>query len=122
MKTTIAMIAAVLLLGSTLAEAKKKSVRPDEIAELQKEGKVASFEKLNAAALAKHPGGHINDTSLSKRDDRYDYKVRIADDKGDNWNLKLDAGSATVLTDSKVVPPQLPALPLTPTPSAPAAH
>ncbi|MDB5985259.1 MAG: peptidase [Nevskia sp.] len=123
MKRVSALIAAALLLCGGLAEA-KKGVRPDEIAELQKSGKIASFEKLNQAALAKHPDGHITKTALSAKDDRYDYKVRIAVPSGDSWNLKLDAGSATVLTDTKVLPPPLPSTytpPTTPTPTPPAA-
>jgi len=124
-KKLIALIAAALLLCGGVAEAKKKGVRPDEIAGLQKAGKVASFDKLNQSALAKHPGGQITDTFLTKRDDRYDYKVRVTDARGDSWNLKLDAGSAEVLTDNKVIPPQLPNFPLSatpPAPTAPSAH
>lgn len=126
-KPAVALIAAVLLLCGGAAEAKKKTVRPDEIAGLQQAGKVASFDKLNRAALAQHPGGHITDTSLSKKDDRYDYKVRIADANGDSWKLKLDAGSAAVLSDYKVPPPTLPsnAIPPAaslPTPATPAPH
>src|SRR5882757_6738852 len=124
MHRTSALIAAALLLCSGLAEA-KKTVRPDEIAELQKSGKIASFEKLNQAALAKHPDGHITKTALSEKDDRYDYKVRISVPSGDSWNLKLDGGSAAVLTDTKVLPPPLPSTYTPPTaspPAVPATH
>lgn len=118
MKVCVAVFAAALMLASGVAEAKKKEVRPDEIAELQKTGKLASFDKLNQAALAKHPGGHITNTSLASKDDRYDYRVRITDSNGDNWNLKLDGGSAAVLSDSKALPPVLPATTyVPPTPS-----
>lgn len=108
LRPAIVFAAAVLLLAAGAAGAKGKNVRPDEIADLQKSGKLASFDKLNHAVLAKHPGGHITDTSLSRKDDRYDYKVRITDANGDQWKLKLDGGSAAVLTDSKLDRPQPP--------------
>lgn len=53
--------ATALTLTAGLAQA---DVRPDHIPGLLKSGEIAAFEKLNQAALDKHPGATILDTEL----------------------------------------------------------
>lgn len=65
MKTLTALFAATALtLTAGLAQA---DVRPDQIEGLLKSGEVMPFEKLNAAAVAKHAGASITDTELDHK-------------------------------------------------------
>ncbi|MEH6387611.1 MULTISPECIES: PepSY domain-containing protein [Pseudomonas] len=98
MKTlTTLILAASLTLGANLALA--KDVGPDEALKLRDAGTIQSFEKLNEAALAKHPGAQIEDTELDEENGRYFYEVELRDEKGVQWDLELDAKTGEVLKD-----------------------
>jgi uncharacterized membrane protein YkoI len=58
-----------------------------------------SFEKLNATALAKHPGSTINETELEEEYGKYIYQVELRDPQGVEWDLEMDAVSGQVLKD-----------------------
>ena len=101
MKTLSALFAAVALVTATgVAQA---DVRPDQIAELVKSGKVMSFEKLNKLALEKHPGFTIHDTELDhdQAANRYVYQVELRDAKNVEWDVDLDAKTGAVLKDEQ---------------------
>lgn len=98
MKTlTTLIVAATLTLGTNLALA--KDIGPDQALKLRDAGTIQSFEKLNEAALAKHPGAQIGDTELDEENGRYFYEVELRDEKGVQWDLELDAKTGEVLKD-----------------------
>ncbi|MBI6907249.1 PepSY domain-containing protein [Pseudomonas palleroniana] len=99
MKSLTALFAAAALtLTAGLAQA---DVRPDQIPSLLKSGEVMAFEKLNAAALAKHPGATITDTELDHKNGVLVYEVDITDTTGKKFEVKLDAKTGTVLEDKQ---------------------
>lgn len=100
MKTLTALIVAsslALALASVAAQA--KDLGPDEALRLRDAGTIQSFEKLNAAALAKHPGGTIHETELEQEYGKYIYQVELRDDKGVEWDVELDATTGQILKD-----------------------
>lgn len=60
-----------------------------------------SFEKLNAAAVAKHPGATVGETELEEEYGRYIYQVELRDAQGAKWDVHLDAASGQVLKDKR---------------------
>ncbi len=100
MKTLTALLTATTLaLGANLALARDLGI--DEATKLRDAGTIQSFEKLNEAALAKHPGAKISDTELEEKDGRYVYELELHDDKGVEWDMKLDAATGEVLKDKQ---------------------
>ena len=102
MKTLTALFAATALtLTAGLAQA---DVRPDQIETLLKSGAVMSFDKLNAAAVATHPGASITDTELDTKHgvaDQYVYEVDLTDTTGKRFEVKLDAKTGAVLENKQ---------------------
>lgn len=100
MKTLTTLFAATALtLTAGLAQA---DVRPDHIEGLVKSGAVMPFDKLNAAAVATHPGATITDTELDNKHgvaDQYVYEVDLTDTAGKKFEVKLDAKTGAVLED-----------------------
>lgn len=98
MKTLTALFAtAALALTANVAMA--KDLGPDQAMKLVQENKIQSFEKLNAAALAKHPGATVTDTELEDAYGRYIYKVELRDAQNVEWDVDLDATTGAVLKD-----------------------
>lgn len=87
------------LTGAGMAYA--DDVGPDQAVKLLQEGKIQSFEKLNEAALAKHPGATIEETELEKEYNGYAYEVELRDADGVEWNVELDAESGKIIRDYK---------------------
>ncbi|NMX50023.1 PepSY domain-containing protein [Pseudomonas veronii] len=100
MKTLTALFAATgLTLAAGLAQA---DVRPDHIEGLLKSGAVMPFDKLNAAAVAKHAGAQITDTELDHNNSGVlVYEVELTDTAGKRFEVKLDAKTGTVLEDKQ---------------------
>ena len=98
MKTLTALFAAIALtLTAGLAQA---DVRPDHIEGLLKSGAVMPFDKLNAAAVAKHAGATITDTELDHNNSGVlVYEVDLTDTAGKRFEVKLDAKTGAVLED-----------------------
>ncbi|MCO8169030.1 PepSY domain-containing protein [Pseudomonas sp. 21LCFQ02] len=71
--------------------AQARDLGPDEALRLRDTGVIQSFEKLNAVALAAHPGSSITDTELESEYGKYVYQVELRDTKGIEWDLELDA-------------------------------
>lgn len=92
---TTLIVTASLALGANLALA--RDISPDEAIKLREAGTIQSFEKLDEAALAKHPGGQIKDAELDEEGNRYIYDVELRDAKGVEWDLELDAATGEVL-------------------------
>ncbi|MBX9756434.1 MAG: PepSY domain-containing protein [Pseudomonadaceae bacterium] len=90
---TVAALSAV----AGLAQARDLGV--DETQKLVAAGTIQSVEKLNAAAIAKHPGATIEETDLEQENGQYIYEVDLRDAQGLQWDLELDATNGKVLKD-----------------------
>ena len=95
MKTLTIITASIIALTSGLAQA--RDLGPDEALKLRDAGTIQSFEKLNAAALAKHPGGTVHETELEQEYGKYIYQVDLRDAQGVEWDVELDAVTGQVL-------------------------
>lgn len=96
MKTThkYLLIAGLITLAGS---AQARDLGPDEALKLRDSGTIQSFEKLNALALAQHPGGVIRETELENEWGRYVYQLEVVDAQGLEWDLELDATNGQVL-------------------------
>lgn len=98
MKTlTVLSLASFIGLSASLAHA--RDIGPDEALRLRDAGTIVSFEKLNATALARHPGSTITDSELKEKYGKYLYQVDLRDPQGLEWDVELDAVSGQVLKD-----------------------
>ncbi|MFZ6048877.1 PepSY domain-containing protein [Pseudomonas sp. CR3202] len=95
----LAALFAVATLAATAGIAQARDLGPDEALKLRDTGTIQTFEKLNAAALAKHSGGTINETELEEEYGRYVYQVELRDAQGVQWDLELDATNGQILKD-----------------------
>lgn len=98
MKKLTALFAAAAL-ATTAGLAQARDLGPDEALKLRDAGTIQSFEKLNAAAIAKHPGGTINESELEEEYGRHIYQVELRDAQGVQWDLELDATNGQILKD-----------------------
>ena len=92
---------AVAALTATAGIAQARDLGPDEALKLRDAGTILSFEKLNEAALAKHPGGKIEDTELEQEHGRYVYQVEVRDAQGVQWDVELDAVNGQILQEHR---------------------
>ncbi|ENA36526.1 MULTISPECIES: PepSY domain-containing protein [Pseudomonas] len=98
MKALTTLIAAASLTALAGA-AQARDLGPDEALKLREAGTIKSFDVLNKAAIAKHPGSTTHDTELEEEYGRYIYQVELRDQKGVTWDLELDAATGEVLKD-----------------------
>ena len=98
---TLLFAASSLALGANLALAADRDFGPDEALKLRDAGTIQSFEKLNEAALAQHPGAQVEETELEEENGRYLYKLELRDAQDQQWELKLDAATGEVLKNRK---------------------
>ena len=96
---TAVCAAAALTLTAGLVQA--RDLGPDEALKLRDAGTIQPFEKLNAAALAQHPGGKTEDTELEEEYGRYIYQVEVRDAQGVQWDIELDASNGQVLKNQR---------------------
>lgn len=94
-----ALFAVAALTVTGIAQA--RDLGPDEALKLRDAGTIQSFERLNAAAMAKHPGATVEDTELEQEHGRYIYQVELRDAQGVQWDLDLDASTGEVLQDQR---------------------
>jgi uncharacterized membrane protein YkoI len=94
--TTLFTVAALSAVAG-LAQARDLGV--DEAQKLRAAGTIQSVEKLNAAAILKHPGSTIEETDLEQENGQYIYEVDLRDTQGLQWDLELDATNGKVLKD-----------------------
>jgi uncharacterized membrane protein YkoI len=87
------------ILSLTASIAHARDLGPDEALRLRDAGTIVSFEKLNATALARHPGSTITETELEEEYGKYIYQIELRDPQGIDWDLELDAVSGQVLKD-----------------------
>ncbi len=98
MKKLTALLATALI-AATAGVAQARDLGPDEALKLRDAGTIMSFEKLNEAAIAKHPGSTVEETELEEEYGRYVYQVELRDAQGVQWDVELDATNAQVLKD-----------------------
>ncbi|MFZ3152833.1 PepSY domain-containing protein [Pseudomonas sp.] len=96
---TAGLAAVALALTAGLAQA--RDLGPDEALQLRDAGTILSFEQLNAAALALHPGSKTEDTELEEEYGRYIYQVEVRDAQGMQWDVELDATNAQILKNQR---------------------
>lgn len=96
---TLTALSICAIIGFTASIANARDLGPDEALRLRDAGTIVSFEKLNATALAKHPGSTITETELEEEYGKYIYQVEMRDPQGINWDLELDAVTGQVLKD-----------------------
>ncbi|WP_282358095.1 PepSY domain-containing protein [Pseudomonas sp. PS01303] len=96
---TLTALSICAIIGFTASIAHARDLGPDEALRLRDAGTIVSFEKLNATALAKHPGSTITETELEEEYGKYIYQVEMRDPQGLNWDLELDAMTGQVLKD-----------------------
>jgi uncharacterized membrane protein YkoI len=94
---TLTALSICAIIGFTASIAHARDLGPDEALRLRDAGTIVSFEKLNATALAKHPGSTITETELEEEYGKYIYQVEMRDPQGINWDLELDAVTGQVL-------------------------
>ncbi|CAH0152745.1 PepSY domain-containing protein [Pseudomonas brassicacearum] len=98
-RLTAFFIATLMAFGTHLVHA--RDLNTDEARKLQDAGTILSFEKLNAAALAKHPDATVTDTELEVEYGKYIYKVDLRDAKGIKWDVELDATNGEELKNQQ---------------------
>lgn len=63
---------------------------------LKQRGDILPLEQVIESAMAVKPG-QILETELDEDDGRYVYELEILDDRGQVWELELDASTAELL-------------------------
>ncbi|MNZ67022.1 Peptidase propeptide and YPEB domain protein [compost metagenome] len=98
MKSLTALVSALaLVLAAGVVQA--KDIGPDEALRLRDAGTIKNFEELNAAVLARHPGGRLSDTELELEHGRYVYKMDVLDAQGVEWDVRVDAATGEIVRD-----------------------
>lgn len=92
---------AITTLAATAGVAQARDLGPDEALKLRDAGTIQNFEKLNEAAIAKHPGSKVEETELEEEYGRYIYQVELRDAQNVQWDLELDAATGEVLKDQR---------------------
>jgi uncharacterized membrane protein YkoI len=100
MKALTALFA-VATLTAAAGIAHARDLGPDEALKLRDAGTIQSFDKLNAAVLAQHPGGKISETELEDEYGRYIYQAEVRDSQGLQWDVELDATNGQVLKNQQ---------------------
>jgi uncharacterized membrane protein YkoI len=92
------MAAALALPG--ISRADDDDIDATEAARLSKAGEILSLEKIVERAHAEKPG-QVLETELERKHGRYVYEVEILDDKGQVWELKLDAKTGNLIKSKR---------------------
>jgi len=90
-------LATLVTLAGMVTIAQARDLGPDEAKRLQDAGTIKSFEQLDEAILAQHPGARIEETELEDEYGRYIYQVDLRDAQGQQWDLELDASTGEIL-------------------------
>jgi uncharacterized membrane protein YkoI len=101
MKTLTALFtAAALTLTAGLAQA-DDDVRPDQVPQLVKEGKIKSMAELKQIVEKLHPGATVGNPDLEKRFNGYEYEVEVRYPDGREFDIELDATTGNVLENKE---------------------
>jgi uncharacterized membrane protein YkoI len=101
MRNKHAYILSASLLGLAGFAYADDDIRRDEALKLAEAGTIKSFEELDNAVLALHPGATIEDSELELERDRYIYQVelRATGTPTQEWDVEIDAATGEVLSD-----------------------
>ncbi|WP_411389308.1 PepSY domain-containing protein [Pseudomonas sp. MPB23] len=94
MKRLTALVTAVII-ASTAIQA--RAVGPDKPLTVPATVTIVAFDRLEAAAMALHPGSTLLDTDLDEAYGKYVYEVELEDADGIEWEIELDALTGQVL-------------------------
>ncbi len=102
MKTAYAVILSAMLFGVTALSHADDDIGPDQAIKLIEAGTIKSFDELNKAVLALHPGGTIGETELDHEHGRYVYQVELrVGTPSEEWDVELDATTGEVLSNRR---------------------
>jgi uncharacterized membrane protein YkoI len=99
--TRFTTVIATAALSLTAGLAQARDLGPDEALKLRDAGTIQTFDKLNAAALAPHAGGKVEETELAEEYGRYVYQVDVRDAQGVQWDVELDATNGQILKNQQ---------------------
>lgn len=99
MNKLTACLAVTFLVASNLSMA--RDMGGAEIQKLHAAGAILSVEKLNATAVAKHPGALIEESDFEQERGMYVYSVDLRDAQGAQWDLELNAATGDVIEDHR---------------------
>ena len=92
---------ASLALGACSQWSKVEDLPASTIAGMQASGQVLSFNHLNAAVLARHPGSQVEHAAIDKDGDHWIYQAELTDTNKLQWFVELDAKTGDTLTDKQ---------------------
>lgn len=102
MKTTFAIILSTTLIGAAFLSLADDDIGPDQAIKLLESGTIKSFDELNKAVLALHPGGTIDETELEHEHGRYVYKVDLrVGTPPVEWDVEIDAATGEILSNHR---------------------
>lgn len=91
------ILLAFLLTGNLLIVTNVSAEEDYQLAKkLRENGEILPLEKILTFARAKK-AGEVLETEFKKKHGRYIYEVEILDDKGQVWELKLDAKTGQLI-------------------------
>ena len=97
MKATLLSLAILLSLATINARAGESH---DDARKLTEAGTILPLENILERVRKEH-SGKLLDTELEHKGNRYIYEIKIADDKGTVWELKVDAATGNLLKEKK---------------------
>lgn len=95
------LLATLIGFAGTATLVHADDVGPDRAMKMVQDGRILSFEKLNEAALAKHPEATVEDTELEEEYGRLIYQMDLRDAQGQEWDLELDATNGEILREER---------------------
>ncbi|WP_433769818.1 PepSY domain-containing protein [Pseudomonas putida] len=99
MKILATLFIVFTLFGLTANLGHTRDLRSDEARQLVEAGTIVPIEKVEAVAMARHPGSRIIETELKKRYGVYLYRIELSDPQGVEWELELDAADGLLRKD-----------------------
>jgi uncharacterized membrane protein YkoI len=98
----ISSVLSLALLGGAGFALADDDVSHSEALKLVEAGTIKSFEELDAAVLALHPGTTIEDSELELERGRYVYQVELrGSTAAEEWDVEVDAVTGEVLSDHR---------------------
>jgi len=102
MKSRYAAVLSLSLLGLSGLSLADDDIGPDQAIKLVEAGTIKSFDELNEAVLALHPGATVEETELELEYGRYVYQVELrTGTPSEEWDVALDAATGEVLADRR---------------------
>lgn len=97
MRSKKIVVGLALISGMAAGTAQARDIGLSEAVRLANAGTVMPFDKLDAAAIALHPGATVKNTELERRSTGYVYELELRTQQGQEWDVELDAVTGKVL-------------------------